>query len=96
MQDDDDIASPVAIGRRLYAARKVLDLTQTELAERAGISRTAYTQYEGGSKRPSIDVAISLVRTYRLTLDWIYLGDASNLPYALAAAIKALDEVDRT
>ncbi len=93
MNTNNDPASPAAIGRRLYATRRVLDLTQTDLAERAGISRTAYTQYEGGSKRPSIDVAIALVRTYRLTLDWIYLGDASNLPYAMAAAIKALGEM---
>lgn len=92
MTNSDEIWGTAAIGRRLYLTRKVLDLTQTQLAERAGISRSRYVQCEAGEVRPSIDAAIALVHTFRLTLDWIYLGDPSGLQYHLAAAIKALDE----
>lgn len=95
MADDTDPTTAAQIGRRLHLTRRVLNLSQTELTERARISRTAYVQYEGGSIRPSLETAIALHRTYRLTLDWIYLGDPSGLPYHLAAAIKALEEAER-
>lgn len=87
--DDTDKA---AIGQRLLLTRQALGHNQTVFATRAGISRNAYTQYEGGGKRPSIENAISLCDTYNLTLDWIYRGDMSGLPYGTANAIKALIE----
>ena len=37
--------------------RLKLDLTQEQVAERAGISRTFYTEIETGSKKPSTKTA---------------------------------------
>lgn len=79
-----------AIGQRLTLTRQALGLNQTVFAERAGILRTAYTQYESGEKRPSIQSAIALCDTYDLTLDWIYRGDLSGVRYEIAATIAAM------
>jgi DNA-binding XRE family transcriptional regulator len=87
-----DGESATAVGLRLAMARQSLGMAQNVFCERAGIHATAYNQYEKGKKRPSIQAAIGLCKTYGMTLDWIFLGDPSNLPYELADAIKALRE----
>lgn len=79
-----------AIGARLQLTRQALRLTQTDFAENARIARSAYTQYENGGKRPSIENAISLCETYGLTLDWIFRGEMSGVEMRTARAILAL------
>jgi transcriptional regulator with XRE-family HTH domain len=90
MSDTADPHSKASIGHRLQLTRHALGLNQTEFAERARISRTAYNQYESGEKRPSVENAISLCDAYNLTLDWIYRGDPSGLRYQTAEALKSL------
>lgn len=86
----DNELDPKPVGRRLRLAREALRLTQAEFSARAGIASNTYGQYETGARMISPGRAIDLCDTYSLTLDWIYRGDPSNLPYKLAAAIKAL------
>lgn len=89
----DGTHSQEAIAARLRATRRALAAeNQQEFGDRAGISQSNYSQYENGHKRPSVDAAIALCDTYNLTLDWIYRGDPSGLPYKLAAAIQAQTE----
>lgn len=83
-------ATPEKIGERLTIVREVTGLNQVEFAERARIAPNAWNNYERARKRIGLEAAIALVATYQLTLDYIYLGDASNLPYKLAAAIQAV------
>jgi len=78
------------IAERLALVREVEGLSQSEFAGRAGINGNAWNNYERARKRISIDAAIRLVEAYNLTLDYIYLGDASNLPYQLASALEAV------
>ena len=82
-----------AISKRLRITRQVAGLSQTEFAARAGIAKNAYNQYESAKQRPSLDSAIALAKTHKLTLDWIYLGDASGLRYETAEAIAKLLDV---
>lgn len=77
-----------AIGNRLRLTRESFDMTQTHFAEQAGISQNTYNQYEKGRKRPSVDNALLLSLTYNLTLDWIYTGDVSGLPFQLATELQ--------
>lgn len=49
--------------------RLKLDLTQEQVAERAGISRTFYTEIETGSKKPSIKTAKKIAQV--LNFDWV-------------------------
>jgi len=76
-------ATPHAdIGARLKAARLSLGHDHLgDYAENAGIKPNAYSQNETGVKRIEVDAALSLKRKYGVTLDWIYAGDESSLPY---------------
>jgi len=76
-----------AIGRRLRATRDALDLKQGEFVAVCDIAQNTYSQWETGARRPSIDEAIRLCDAHRLTLDWIYLGDASGLPLKITSKL---------
>lgn len=79
-----------AVGHRLRLTRIALGYDQGVFATEAGLSASAYNQYETGRKLPSVAAASALVDRYGLTLDWIFLGDANNLRYELASSIHAL------
>lgn len=76
-----------AIARRLERTRSALGLSQSEFADKAGIARNTYNQWEKGKGRPQLDGAIALCGTYNLTLDWIYFGDMNGLPYQTASKL---------
>lgn len=84
--DNGDLSENV--GRRLRLTRAALNLTQEEFAEGANISQPRYSPYEAGKRLLTLGAAMSLVRTYSLTLDWLYLGDPSGLSYRLHEQIK--------
>jgi transcriptional regulator with XRE-family HTH domain len=86
-QEKNRIRSIDAIAARLIATRKAIGLRQAEYAERAGIPNNTYNQYEQAKGRPSLDFALKLRDTYGLTLDWIYDGDPSGLPWRVAHKI---------
>jgi len=90
-----DGVSAAAIGARLRLTREVLQLSQAEFADRCGIARNTFNQYEQGRNKPQIPLAIDICERFNLTLDWIYRGDPSGLPYQLADDLKALRARDR-
>lgn len=91
-QTDDGI-DKIGVGRRLRLTRLALQMPRGEFAARAGIAANTYNQFEHGARLISPGKATALCEEYNLTLDWIYRGDPSGLPYRLAAAVKALTEV---
>lgn len=90
MKELDALLTPDAIGERLALLREVEGLSQAAFAERAGISYQAWNNWERGRARIGIDAAARLCAVYNVTLDYIYFGDPSALPYRLAHAIAAL------
>jgi transcriptional regulator with XRE-family HTH domain len=89
MIDPDDIGDLATdVGRRLAAARRALDLDQQEFGRRAGLSQPQYNQYENGRRLLTLRSALLLCDHYSLTLDWLYRGDPSGLPYRLANLIR--------
>ncbi len=76
-----------AIAARLEATRRVLELSQTALCDRAGLAKNTYNQWERARGRPELDQAMKLCDAFNLTLDWIYLGDMSGLPARIANQI---------
>lgn len=83
-------ADPALIGKRLSLLENIEDMSQAALAKKAGIASNAWNNYVHGRKRIGIENAIRVVATYDLTLDYIYLGDSSNLPPHLQVAIASL------
>lgn len=79
---------PESIGARLMQARQALGMTQAQMADQAGIARNAYNQWERGVERPSLGLALQLCDTFGLTLDWIYRGDPSGLPFRIASGLQ--------
>lgn len=78
-----------AVARRLAATRAALNEgDQQKFAEGAGLKQNAYNQYESAKRLISLNAAIKLCDAYHLTLDWIYRGDPSSLPYGLATMLR--------
>ncbi len=50
------------LGENLRRLRKEKQLTQSDIAAALGISRVAYTNYELGKRRPSLEIAAQLAR----------------------------------
>jgi transcriptional regulator with XRE-family HTH domain len=91
MYDPDDIGDlPRDAGRRLALTRQALGLNQQDFGLRAGLSQPQYHQYEKGRRCLTLAAAMRLCSEYHLTLDWLFRGDPSGLPYRLAEAIRDL------
>ena len=71
------------VARRLRETRQALSADQQSFGEGAGLSQPQYNQYETGKRLLSLKAAIALCSRYLLTLDWLYRGDPSGLPYNL-------------
>ena len=88
----NDPTSPKAIGERLRITRQALGHTTTQMCRLMGSPSggSAFTNYEMGRRRINLDHAFALCRECSLTLEWIYLGEARNLPEHLQQKIREL------
>ena len=76
------------IARRLVQTRLSLGLSQAEFGRRAGIAANTLNQWERAKGRPGLDQALLLCEAFGLTLDWIYRGDPSGLPFRIASGLQ--------
>ena len=68
----------MSIKSKIHQFRKDAGLTQTELADNAGISRQAYTAIESGKSVPSTEIALRLAHILHTTVDELFwLDDGS-------------------
>ncbi len=68
----------MAVKSKLQKTRKDIGLTQTDMANAAGISRQAYTSIESGKSVPSTEIALRLARKLKTTVeDLFWLDDNS-------------------
>ncbi|WP_212525877.1 helix-turn-helix transcriptional regulator [Actibacterium sp. MT2.3-13A] len=75
------------IAERLVWHRKLLGLDQSEFVEPLhGIKRSAYSNWEAGTSRLSLNGALEIRRVYGLSLDFMYEGIADALPMTLRQA----------
>ena len=68
-----------SIGKPLARARMARDLTQTELARRAGISRQALGAIESGAYHPSVAIALRLARELGASVESLF-GEIDDEP----------------
>ena len=52
----------------------VMSLTQEEFATSIGVKRSAYSLWEAGTHRLSLDGALAIRNRYGLSLDFLYAG----------------------
>ena len=81
-----DIKPFADIAERILWHRKLLGMEQKEYAERAGLKRTQFSNWETGATRLSLDGARALRRTYGLSLDFMYEGIDDALSMTLRTA----------
>ena len=82
------------VGRRLSHARQAFGLDRQQFGVRAGLSQPQYHQFEKGKRLLTLRAAMKLCDEYSLTLDWIYRGDPSGLPYRMWDKTRAVAEAD--
>lgn len=81
------MADPEVIGKRIRFLADHTGKSYTAFAEHAGISPSRVGNALKGLNRIGLEDAISICRTYHVTLDWIYIGRRDFLPRALADAL---------
>ena len=56
---------------RLIACRRKLGLSQTEAAEKIGVSQPAYQRYEAGARTPSVQVVKEIAKAFNVSVDYL-------------------------
>lgn len=78
---------PKAVGNRVIALREALNLRHGEFATLTGIDKSTLTKVEKGERLLRITAGLEIAAKFSVTLDYLYLGDLSALPPALASDI---------
>ncbi len=60
---------------RLRQLRKALDITQQEFADRIGIKRNSYANYETGRNTPIDAIILSICREFNVNETWLRTGE---------------------
>ena len=64
----------VLLGRKIKELRNKHKYTQTELANRLGVTRATIAAYENDSRQPSYEVLVKLTRIFKVSLDYLVLN----------------------
>lgn len=59
------------LGKRLKSLRLQNHLTQEQLAQKLGLTKSVISAYETGSRQPSYDVLVRLSRIFKVTTDYL-------------------------
>lgn len=97
MIDPDDTGDHAHdVGRRLRLTRLAFRVEdQKDFGEPAGVSQSLYNRFETGARLLTLQAALKLCHHYDVTLDWLYRGDPSGLPYSLATRIQEIRRSNR-
>jgi transcriptional regulator with XRE-family HTH domain len=68
------ISFPVRLGRRLSQLREGRGLSQTQLADMAGIGRAHLSQIENGAVAVRIDTLYAIATALEMTLEELFMG----------------------
>lgn len=61
----------VDIGNKIKALRVSQKITQNEFATRLGVTKSAISSYENGSRLPSYDILIKISRIFKVSTDYL-------------------------
>lgn len=88
------------IGRNLYRYRKIRDTKAAEVAKSIGISEAAYTKYERGESKITVDLVQKVAEFYKIdplqllsaTSSSHFVENVSNSPFAIHGTVQTTDE----
>lgn len=81
--ENDKVRPYAEIAERLKWHREITGLNQADYATSIGFKRSAYSLWEAGTHRLSLDGGLALRNKYGLSLDFMYEGIADALPMTL-------------
>lgn len=61
----------VDVGNRIKNLRISQKMTQSEFATRLGVTKSAISSYENGSRLPSYDILIKISRLFKVSTDYL-------------------------
>ena len=75
------IDPPEVIARRLKALRKALNYkTQAKFAKDIGLERNVYNPFERAKRELTFEAACLIRKRFGVPLDWLFFGEAAQLP----------------
>lgn len=63
------------MNERMKKLRKALDITQQEFADKIGIKRNSYANYETGRNIPIDAIIVSICREFNVNETWLRTGE---------------------
>lgn len=63
------------MNERLKKLRKALDLTQQEFADKIGIKRNSFANYETGRNTPIDAIIVSICKEFNVNENWLRTGE---------------------
>ena len=79
-------------GVRVQVARQNSDLSQSELAQKLGVSRGAVANWESGNEMyPTVSRLIMIAEITQVSVDWLVTGRGPMLPGMINGEIPAVD-----
>jgi transcriptional regulator with XRE-family HTH domain len=63
--------TPTSLGERIKTARQAVGLSQGGLAAKLGMSQSAISQWELGTRTPEFDAVAPLAKALGVSLDWL-------------------------
>ena len=69
--DKENVINKEAFAERLLTLRKGSKLTQAAVAQKIGVQKLAYGNYERGSRLPDIEKLYSLAKLFAVSLDYL-------------------------
>lgn len=92
----DTVASRLRLVRLAYMATQKTAPSQAKFARLVGMTPQTWNNAESGDNQIGIKSAIKLRCTTGATLDYIFCGDISALPYSLAVQIRKIERQRRS
>lgn len=88
------------IGRNLYRFRKIKDKKAAEIAQFIGIGETAYTKYERGESKITIDLIQKVAEFYKIdplqllsaAASSHFVENVTNSPFAIHGTVQTTNE----
>lgn len=69
----------VLMGKRIKELRNKAKLTQPELAEKLGVTRSTVAAYENDSRQPSYEVLVKMAAVFKVSTDSLLLDKSDNI-----------------
>jgi transcriptional regulator with XRE-family HTH domain len=66
------------LGQKLKMAREKAGLTQREIALALEIKQPTYSQYEAGTRLPSLEIFAQLIKLFGISADFVLFGGGKN------------------